>query len=117
MSLCLGIVLHEALGALGMDHAGAFVVLVGLVAVEVLLFYLLKSYRYRWIFGVATILVFVYLGYFRACLQDATRKDNHYSHVIMGDGYYLARVNDPPSEKDKSVKVVLDLCGLVTENE
>ena len=111
LALALGIVLHEAVGALGFEKPWLFALLIGLSGVEILLFFLLKSYRYRWIFGVMTILVFVYLGFFRTCLQEVTAKKDYYANLKLGKGCYLARVYDPPTEKDRSVKVLLELEG------
>ena len=116
-ALALGVVLRDAIGSPRLGSSWLFAFLVACIGLLVLLFRMLKSYRLQWIYGLATLLAFAYLGYFRACLQDATRKENYYGRVMVGDGYYLVRVNDPPSEKDKSVKVVLDLCGLVTDKD
>ena len=111
MSLSIGVLSFEALGNPGADKVTLFSVLVGLVLVEFLLFWLLKSYRHRWVFGVTTIIVFAYLGYFRACLQNAPEEKVTFDdHGRLG-GCYLARVYDPPVEKENTVKVTLALPG------
>ena len=109
--LIVGILLCEAVGPVDCDITLLWVVLVALLCAETMLSYLLKTYRYRWIFGVQTMLVFVFLGYYRNCLQDVTLKKDHYGKLTGTSGYYLARVYDPPIEKDKSVKVLLELEG------
>jgi competence protein ComEC len=114
-ALALGVALCEALGSMGVGRSGLFAVLAACIGMLYLLFRLLKSYRHLWIYGVATILVFTYLGYFRACLQDVTAKQDYYGTLSIGEGRYLARVYEPPSEKDNSIKVMLDLRGLMTD--
>lgn len=99
-AVALGIVLYDALGPVRMGLPWLYAVLVLAIAVLLLLFRLLKSYRHQWVFGVATILTFVYLGYFRACLQ-----------ATEGESIALARVYEPPTEKEKTMKVLLDMCG------
>lgn len=100
-SLALGIVLHEALGSVGIGLPGLFGILLAGIGALFLLSRLLKTYRHQWVFGVAAILAFAYLGFFRACLKEAT-----------GEGIALAKVCEPPSEKDKTIKVLLDQRGL-----
>ena len=98
-ALALGIMAHDVLGsAMGLTRL-YFILLLG-IGVLLLLFHLLKTYRVQWIFGVATILVFAYLGYFRACLRER-----------VGEGSAFARVYEPPTEKENSVKVLLDMRG------
>lgn len=99
-SLALGIVLHEALGSVGIGLPGLFGILLVGIGVLFLLSRLLKTYRHQWVFGVAAILAFAYLGFFRACLKEVT-----------GEGIALAKVCEPPSEKDKTIKVLLDQRG------
>ena len=99
-SLALGIVLHEALGSVGIGLPGLFGILLAGIGALFLLSRLLKTYRHQWVFGVAAILAFAYLGFFRACLKEVT-----------GEGIALAKVCEPPSEKDKTIKVLLDQRG------
>lgn len=106
-ALALGVAMREALGADDYDPSWLLAVLLAFLGMLFLLFRLLKSYRYQWIYGVATILTFVYLGYFRACLRESAKTQD--------GGHYLARVYDPPSEKDKSMKAVLEIRGVVTD--
>lgn len=106
-ALALGVALREAFGGAEYDPSWLLALLLAFMGVLVLLFRLLKSYRYQWIYGLATILTFVYLGYFRACLREGA--------IIQDGAHYLARVYDPPSEKDKSMKAVLEIRGVVTD--
>ena len=105
--MALGVAIREALGSTGLGPLGLLVVLLACIGMLFLLFRLLKSYRHQWIFGVATIMVFAYLGFFRACLRES---------VMAPKGRYcLARVYDPPLEKDKSMKVILELRGFMSD--
>lgn len=109
--LAIGILLCNVVGLVGCDKTLLYAILVVLLSAEILLSCLLKNYRHRWIFGIQTMLVFMYLGYFRGCLQDITAKKDYYGDLAGQSGLYLARVYDPPTVKDKSVKVLLELEG------
>lgn len=100
LALSLGIMLHDVLGSAAMEFTWLYLLLLLGIGVLFLLFCTLKTYRVQWIFGVATILVFAYLGYFRACLRER-----------VGEGSAIARVYEPPTEKDNAVKVLLDMRG------
>lgn len=117
MSISLGIASGEALGNFGMDETVCFWGLVGLLGVEILIFCLLKSYRHRWVFGMATILVFVYLGYFRASFYHVTVTKETGGNNSVDVEYHLARVFDPPVEKENSVKITLELLGQGTDED
>lgn len=109
--LAVGILLRDAIGSVDCDWTLLFVILIALLCAEIILSRLLKTYRYRWLFGVQTMLVFAFLGYYRSCLQDVTAKKDYYGERAGASGCYMARVYDPPTEKDKSVKVLLELVG------
>lgn len=109
--LTAGILLYEAVGPVDCDKALLLAVLVASLSAEIILSRLLRTYRYRWLFGIQTMLVFAFLGYYRSCLQDITAEMNHYGRLIDSSGCFLARIYDPPTEKDKSLKVLLELVG------
>lgn len=115
--LTVGVLLCEAVGPVECEKTLLWVVLIALLCTEITLSRLLKTYHYRWLFGVQTMLVFAFLGYFRSCLQDVTLEKDHYWKLAGTSGYYLARVYDPPTEKEKTVKVLLDLEGFRTETK
>lgn len=100
LALALGIIIHDLLGPATMDFSWLYLVLVLGIVVLLLLFRTLKTYRFQWIFGVATIFTFAYLGHFRACLNER-----------VGEASLMARVYEPPSEKENTVKVLLDMRG------
>lgn len=114
-ALVAGIAIHDAVGSLGMPQVQLFALLMLFLGMMMLFSRWLKSYRYRWVFGVLTIIVFIYLGYFRACLQEIPSKKDYYGNLSLGEGYYLARVDEPPTEKDNTVKVLLKLEGFKTD--
>ena len=60
-----------------------------------------------------TILVVVLVGCLRSRTCDPLFQKSYYNKVLgeAPKGLFLARVYEPPSEKEKSVKVLLDLCG------
>lgn len=109
--LGVGILLRNAFDSDGPSQTVSFFVLLGLVALEWLLHRLLKSYRYRWVFGVLNLLAFVMLGYLRSTMVEADAAADYYCNMIQEEGWYVARVLEPPVEKDKSVKVPLALQG------
>lgn len=78
--------------------------LVGLLLLLVFLHRMVKDYRHRWILGVIVILVFVLLGYLLRCLQEP-------KEVEIAQGQYLARVYEPPVEREKTVKALVELRG------
>ncbi len=100
LALALGIIAHEVFKPAAMGLTWLYLVLALGIGVLFLLFRTLKTYRVQWIFGVATIVVFAYLGYFVACM-----------HERVGEASLMARVYEPPSEKENTVKVLLDMRG------
>lgn len=68
-----------------------------------------KEYAKRWLFGLSVCGTLFLLGYGR-CLTGEPRSDDLlFCNREVGEGWYLARVYDPPVAKEKSVKAVLEL--------
>ena len=111
IALASGIAIRNATGALRFANSSMFFVLFILLGFMILLSRLVKTYRYRWIFGVVTMIVFAYVGYFRTDIQDVAKREGHYGKKVMEEGCYLARVVEPPTEKEKTLKVLLELKG------
>ena len=99
-----------------MDLRWLWCLLVALIVGMAILHRTLKSYRYRWIHGLAAILVFLYVGYFRSCLQDRRWYPNDYNRM-GGDGWCLARLDEPPVEREKTVKAILTMEGFWKGND
>lgn len=108
--LVIGVLLFDAIGVVNHDKISLFIVLLVLLSSEIFLSRALK-YHGRWLFGVLTMLVFAYLGYYRCCLQDVTSRREYFGNLSGQCGLYMARVYDPPTEKEKSVKVLMELEG------
>ena len=107
-ALALGIALRELWPDCSPDGRSLWCAFVFLIVGFVLLHYTLMSYRYRWIHGVVAILIFVFLGYSRACLQEARLRPDDFNQM-MHHGWYLARVTEPLVEREKTYKAILDI--------
>ena len=105
IALSIGIVLGGQV--LWMKPSILFGVMLALMIGEALLMRFIRSYRYRWISGVLMLVIFVLVGYLRVRTLEVTKSPEHDAHVAQGrEGYYVAKVCEPPSEKDKSVKTL-----------
>ena len=110
-ALLLGILLGEAVGPCPMEKEPLFFLFLGMVLVLALLSRGLKPYRYRWIIGVWMFLTLAFLGWFRQGMAHDSQ-----GSVPMGqERWYLAKVLEPPVEKERSVKVMLALRGCRTD--
>ena len=102
-ALALGIVICDRVGERSLGEPWLVGLLVLLLAVEVLLHHLLRSFRYRWIFGIMTLITFIWLGFVRTAVMQQSEV------VVQEEGWRLARVLEPPEEREKTVKVLLEL--------
>ena len=101
-ALALGIVVCDRVGECSLGKPLLIAVMALLLALEVLLHRRLKTFRYRWIFGVVTLAAFVWLGFVRAMVE-------RHPTTAPPKGWQLARVLEPPEVRDKTVKVLLEL--------
>ena len=109
-ALAFGIALREAWTGFCPNGRWLWGVLCVLTVGLAVLHRTLKSYRYRWIHGLTVMLVFAYLGYGRACLQEVSLWPNDYNQM-MQDGWCLARLVEPPIEREKTFKATLAIEG------
>ena len=109
--LALGILLGDCIGPVELSKTRLYGVLVGLLLLEVFIHLCLKSYRHRWIAGTFNIVVFVFLGFFRIWVVDGSRMEASCPPEEARAGWYLAKIAEPPLEKEKSVRAVLELVG------
>ena len=107
--LTLGIVLGDRLGPTCVHASVLYGILTGLLLLVFVLHLTVKSYRHRWIPSVVTLLVVSYFGYFRISVIDQSRQTSARHINDMEHGYCLAKVGEPPVEREKSMKVVLEL--------
>lgn len=107
-ALAMGIALRELWPDCSPDEHWLWYVLVALIGGFMVLHRRLKSYRYRWIHGVMAILIFVFLGFSRACLQEAKLRPDDFN-LMRQNGWCLARVDEPPVEREKTFKAILDI--------
>lgn len=114
-ALATGVALHEVVGCSIHDGWRLWCVLPVLIVALVVLNRTLKSYRYCWIHGVVVILVFVYLGYCRGGLCKMELQPKH-DYQAMQSGWCLARLYEPPVEREKTIKVILDVEGFRTSS-
>ena len=70
---------------------------------------LIKDYRFRWIFSVLLYSYIGLLGYVFVKIDDYTLSVNDISKAENIPKYYLARLCEYPSVKEKSIKVMLDV--------
>lgn len=100
--LAVGIIIGDSVGECALNKALLMGSLAMLLLVMVVVHLRLKTFRYRWVFGVVTLITFVWLGFVRA---EVERKPS----AMQKEGWRLARVLEPPEEREKTVKVLLEL--------
>lgn len=100
--LAVGILIGDRVGEFALDKTLLIGVLVVLLLVMVVLQHHLKTFRYRWVFGVVALITLVWMGFVRVCVEQRPL-------AIQKEGWRLARVLEPPEERDKTVKVLLEL--------
>lgn len=107
--LTMGIVLGDRLGPPCVHAAVLYGILTGLLLLVFVLHRTVKSYRHRWIPSMVVLLVLFYFGFFRIGVMDQSRQAMVRRDDNRERGYCLAMVGEPPMEREKSVKVVLEL--------
>lgn len=102
-ALALGILICDREGECPLGKPWLIGLLVLLLALEMSLHHLLNSFRYRWVFGVTTLIAFAWLGFVRSAVEQQPEV------AAQQEGWRLARVLEPPKEREKTVKVLLEL--------
>lgn len=116
LALALGVLLCDRVGTHGQSISLFMGLLVLLLAMTVLLHKTLTSYRYRWVFGVVMLVTIVWLGYVRMSVSQVTLSTERQNPVLQGEMWRLARVLEPPEEREKMVKVLLELESAMADN-
>ena len=73
---------------------------------------LIKNYRYRWVFFMLFNVFFFTLSFTLVVIRDYKLSYNALDNVNADPEYYVARLFECPTIKDKSVKVNLELLGV-----
>lgn len=68
-----------------------------------------KNYRFRWIFSLLSFLYLLLLGCSFVVINDYKLKINDISKIDNIPKYYLARLSECPSVRERSVKTMLDI--------
>ncbi len=89
-----------------------FLILLSLVLISIFI----KNYRFRWIFSVLLFSYLILLGFSFVKIRDYDLIVNDISKVENVPKYYLARLCECPSVKEKSIKSMLEVFAF-EENE
>ena len=89
-----------------------FLILLSLVLISIFI----KNYRFRWIFSVLLFSYLILLGFSFVKIRDYDLIVNDISKVENIPKYYLARLCECPSVKEKSIKSMLEVFAF-EENE
>lgn len=76
---------------------------------------LIKSYHFRWIFAVLLNLFFLISGFTMVKVRDISLNARHISQIDFISEYWVCRLSECPVEKEKSIKVILEVIG--TKND
>ena len=109
LALSAGIVIADRFSECNDSPAVVYFTLVGLLLLLVFLHRLVKDYRHRWILGVIVIIVFFLLGYMARCLREP-------KEIETAQGQYVARIYEPPVEREKTVKALVELRGVRSDS-
>ncbi len=89
-----------------------------LIAVQILIPKFNLSYRNEWVIGVVFTLSFFLFGYQFTALKTEKNYPNHFSYYCKDTAQLVyARVIDPPVEKQKSVKMVMEILSVKQNKE
>ena len=89
--------------------------LLGLLVLALLVFTFVKritdNYRLRILFGFILTLFLFLSGYELTIRKTDKFKPEHFTHLTFNGAMVIAEVADPPVEKEKTYKVVLNIIG------
>lgn len=85
------------------------VTMVALLAMAFVATFFVKRYRLRWLFGSIMACYLFFAGYALTTVHQTDVHDDYFRNFENEADYYVARVFDYPTEREKSVKVVLEL--------
>lgn len=76
----------------------------------------IKNYRYRWIFSVLLFLFFVLSGFAFVININYNLRINDICEIKKSPRYYLARLYESPTLREKTLKVTLDVLAYESDN-
>lgn len=80
-----------------------------LLALTALVAFMVKRYRYNWVFGALMVFCFSFLGYSLVWVHEADTAKDYFRNYEGNARRYLARVYDCPTERPNSIRTVLQL--------
>lgn len=105
----LGVWCYVCLPAFRLSPLATIAIAMALFAVCLITAFSLKSYRYNWLFGSVMALYLVLTGYALARVHEAEIQKDYYRNFETDASYYVARVYDHPTEREKNIRTVLQL--------
>ena len=108
----LGIWSAFSFDGISLGRKGIFLLLIFLSLLLILLMSissLVKVYRYRWIFYAVLFIHLLMLGVLLVEIKDCKLQANDISKFYGVSEYYIARLSECPSIKEKSIKAILDI--------
>ncbi len=105
----LGVWCYVCLPAFHLSPLTTIIIALALFAVCLITAFSLKSYRYHWLFGFVMSLYLVLTGYTLARVHEAEMQKDYYRNFEADASYYVARVYDHPTEREKNFRTVLQL--------
>lgn len=76
------------------------------------IYFFLKSYRLRWVFGGLLSLLLLVSGMQNTYLRDPSRDKNHLLNDTTTYLTYFARVTEPPLEREKSTRLQIEIVAV-----
>ena len=105
----LGIWCCVCLPALRLSTFATMTIALTLYAMATVTAFVLKSYRFHWVFGAVMVCYLVMAGMALARVHEAEVQRDYFRCHETGACYYVARVFDYPTERPNSIRTVLDL--------
>lgn len=105
----LGIWCSVCLPALRLSTFATIIVALTLFAMAAVTAFVLKSYRFHWVFGAVMACYLVMAGMALARVHEVEVRRDYFRCHEAGACYYVARVYEYPTERPNSIRTVLDL--------
>jgi len=107
--LALGIWCAYVFASFSLPPIALVVVMLMLLVFAVLTSATVKTIRFSWLFGVFMFCCLFVSGYSLTKVRQASAQKDYYRNYEEGAQYYVARVYDYPTEREKTIRAVLEL--------